>query len=316
MGSPAWYAHLYRTSQRPSPQRPDGTYYVPFVARTLFYVSVGYGVLALVFRMAEVGGSLNITAMREKYIDEAYLASELPLWLRLAAYFAIAPYLVSIILGLRDGTGRMRWKQLSASGFCASPAGWRPEVGVGSQGFLPIYFTSFLLARRRTAISRKTMRVAALVTTALLAVCLLFVVVGQVRNPEAYNNTSSGGVTWAFVPVAGYLGVPLLDRCLFQICHEWARHMGTLTFDFLALQGERLGLLEKGATFDYCEKSRCHVREHEASSLGSTHSTIIPRLVGDFGEERLIPGHGHPGRIVPVPRSVSVATGFSATPWR
>ena len=65
--------------------------------------------------------------------------------------------------------------------------------------------------------------------------------------------------------------------------------MGSLTFDFPALQGERLGILPAGARLQYTDESRRYALRSECQVVGYTHATIIPRLVGDFGEDLLIP---------------------------
>ena len=66
LGILAWCVHVYRKSQQPPLRRLNAVYHVPRFLWTWFYVTVGYGVLMLAYRMVEAG-RLNIAEIRERY---------------------------------------------------------------------------------------------------------------------------------------------------------------------------------------------------------------------------------------------------------
>ena len=164
LGVLAWCVHVYRVSQQLPLRRPPAAYYVPRFLWIWFYATVGYGVVMLAYRIVEAGGSLNVSEIRETYMFETYMSSDVPFWLRLRGYLMLVPYLIAVIQGLRDGTdGKLQWKGILGIWLLGIPGG----LAIGGRdwilGILPVYVVSFLLVRPGTVVSRNALRLGAMV---------------------------------------------------------------------------------------------------------------------------------------------------------
>ncbi len=248
------------------------------------------GALMLAYRVVEAGG-LDLSQIRERYTLETYLSADVPLWLRLRGYLAVVPYLIAVIQGLRDGRdGKPRWKLIAGVWLLGIPGGLATGGRDWILGILPVYVISFLLTRPRIMISRKALRRGGIAAAGCLAVALLFGLAGQVRDSDSYRGASANGLDWVLIPTASYLGVPIAAAGAYtEFATAEPLTMGSSTFEFLALQGERLGIVKTGSRLQYTDESRRYVQETDRQVIGYTHATVIPRLVGDFGEDLLIP---------------------------
>jgi oligosaccharide repeat unit polymerase len=81
--------------------------------------------------------------------------------------------------------------------------------------------------------------------------------------------------------VRNYLGVPIAAVGPYsEVAIASGPYYGALSFEFFGKQLSRLGLID---TLDWIYGAREDVSKNLDNRLGSTHSSFIPRLVGDFG---------------------------------
>lgn len=86
------------------------------------------------------------------------------------------------------------------------------------------------------------------------------------------------------LPIITYFGIPIsaIDPYA-QIAETWSPTKGSMSLGWISKQLYRVGVYDRNYDEEYLILARQIVRSNYDDRLASTHATIVPRLVGDFG---------------------------------
>jgi hypothetical protein len=287
-----------RTGSGPwMPERADRLYLSSRVVGGAIILQFSLGVVSLAVRLREIGGVSGLATLvdiRQSYLRSAYMVETLPPLVRLASHVEVALSIFPFLFALQDALDRkIRWKRMLIWWVAMIPGG----LSTGGRGWIissvTMYAFSYVVvggalvhwALVRTWLIRGV--------AALLLLAGLFSFIEHVRTRDtgsaAFFAASETG-RWhdrvvAFKPVLYYLAMPSLAVAAYADIAEAEprRFGGSLTFPFVAEQLHRIGYLDRNPTFEFFRMAREVAFLSPEPILGFTHSTLVPRMVGDFG---------------------------------
>jgi oligosaccharide repeat unit polymerase len=120
-------------------------------------------------------------------------------------------------------------------------------------------------------------------TQILIIFCVFAVAFSYMGYLRLRDNIMGNSITLreSSSSVRNYLGIPVSAVGSYaEVALATGPHYGALSFEFFGKQLSRLGMID---TVDWLYGARQDVSRNLDDRLGSTHSSCIPRFVGDFG---------------------------------
>jgi hypothetical protein len=258
-------------------------------------VRVLMGAASLVHRIAQIGGLTGariLLDIRRSYLNETLLVDRLPTGVRIYDHLELAFSIFPFLFALQDALDHeIRWRRLLVWWAAGIPGG----LATGGRGWILgtalLYGATYLVmvgGAVALAMLRRWMLRLALVFLGLTA---LFGWIERVRIADSGAESSLTLLQsdrWyrrapVLVPALYYLGIPTLAASYYaDYAAGGPRYGGALTFPFVAVQLDRLGM-SMPSPLEFERSSRAALFKSRYPILGATHATIIPALVGDFG---------------------------------
>ncbi|WP_407572152.1 hypothetical protein [Deinococcus altitudinis] len=260
--------------------------------------TLGLGLLAS--RVATSG--LDLLTIRTDYLADAYLTTDLPLSYRIYNYVALTALVSTILVAARDRSlGRISWNSFTLLFMASAPGGLSTGGRIWILQVISAYFISYILAPGPALNIAQGFKRAVQTLAVLVGLGVLFTAFGTVRDtangqglthPPSWMPTYVAQQIEAFGPLIGYLGVPTAAAGAYASYNTEAYggyHMdGQQTFPFIYSQLYRFRIGDAKANLAYTTDSRKWVAESVDPRIGSTHATLAPLLVADFGQENLL----------------------------
>jgi hypothetical protein len=264
-------------------------------------LQLALGLVTLGYRLQDAGGFSGLSTLmnlRATFLTSTYLVKELPLAVRLSTHLGLMLAPFPFLFAMQDAlAGQPRTTRLVLWWLASVPAG----LSTGGRGWIiaapALYAFGYLVTSGDVLNSIGVRRLVRRGSLAVLGMVALFGLIERLRTRDSLSTTlleRGTGSRWyqavpSLIPVVYYMGLPTLavdEHAAFA--ERGPRHGGTLTMPFAMSQLARLGLpAGQGSLGDFTKDVRMHSIRGRYPVLAATHATIVPPLVGDFGEARL-----------------------------
>lgn len=264
-------------------------YFIPKWLIRIFLLSVIVGILYSAFIIYKYG--LDFVAIRKQFIEENYMKSQLPIFSLLSNYSGILLSLIVIIVALKDlQKGKTNYWRLALLTFTALPV----ILTTGGRGALlnviPPYTVVILVGTDyyKLQIFRR-----AYFKFLFLIIPIMMLIISLVYYARSESEDQTSGLSGRnffvsnLIPTTWYIATPIIAM---EGYAQYAQSYNQAnppflgqTFPFINRQLSRLGLSKNGDEFT--SQSRDWVYKNFDIMYGSTHATIIPSLIADFGVE-------------------------------
>ena len=262
-------------------------YSIPKWIIIVLIISTLVGFLSLASMISMYG--FNIALFRGHYIAENYRQSQLPILTLFGVYSGIITSVIVLIIALKDiQRGRPNYRILGLLFFISLPG----MLATGGRGALlsviPPYAVVVLVLSYNYKLFHFKRKLLKFLIVILPITLVIISLVGKARTIEAIElDIKSPGevLVQLLLPATTYISTPIAGMEGYAIfANHYHRTNSVLlgqTFPFLNRQLNRLGLSSSGSEF-YGE-SRDWVFYNFDRNYGTTHATIIPALIADFG---------------------------------
>ena len=259
------------------------------------------GLYLLASRIASTG--LNLNAIREDFLGDAYLTATLPPEYRIYNYLSLLVLVAVVFIAARDRErGRISWKSLGLLLLAAAPGGLSTGGRIWLAQAVATYAVSYLFAMGPVLRWRQSLRAALQVGVAVIALATVFTAFGGARDSGTgfYNSSPSLDLPdWqvqqlqTYAPLISYLGVsPAAVGSYGRFNEEGFQGYtlgGLVTFPFFAGQIARFGGADLSRATEYALRQRQWVAKNVDPRIGFTKASLAPLVIADFGEDALLP---------------------------
>lgn len=259
------------------------------------------GLYLLVSRVATTG--LNLNAIREDFLSDAYLTSTLPPEYRIYNYLSLLVLVPVVFIAARDREkGRISWRSLGLLLLAAAPGGLSTGGRIWLAQAVATYAVSYLFAAGPALRWQQSIRPAIQTTVAVIALAGVFTIFGGARDSATgfYNSSPNLNLPeWqvrqleTYAPLISYLGVSPAAVGSYGRFNEagfaGVRLGGLVTFPFFAGQIARFGGADLSRATEYALRQRQWVAKNVDPRIGFTKASLAPLVIADFGEDALLP---------------------------
>ncbi len=264
----------------------------------LVLLQVIVGIVLLTQRLAgvDITGIASIYDVRQSFLQDTYLQSNLPLPFRLYNYITLMAAVAPVLLAHSDArSGTINFRALSLLFLASVPGGLSTGGRIWIATVFSLYLVSYFIAVDSALSWRKVMRVGRFFLVPAIAVLVLFTLIGFVRDTVVQGSgiseeTRASPVLTLLSPLYNYLGITVsaVGPHSEHAAQDRPLGWGQFTFPWLASQIGRLGLARDTQYLDFVADSRIYVSRYVDIRIGTTHASIIPLLIADFREENLL----------------------------
>ena len=293
LGSAIYWIFFRHRSSSPKPMRVNGLLWISILIEAIMGAYLLYDKITL--------SGFDIFAFRSSYLTDAYLTDNLPWPLRVYSYVTLVSLAPVAIWANQDRfRNKINGRRIGLAFLASVPGGLSTGGRIWVMQIIATYLISYLITDgiklRPSQLVKRTLQGLAI----LLMLGGLFTGLGNLRDVsrgEGKLTVDTGLPTWlqgtlsTFAPLYSYLGVPTIASDSYgRVSQSWwnGKLNGQATFPFLADQAVRIRLLDRNRNLDYIKDVRYRVATGIDIRIGTTHATLIPLLITDFGRSNLL----------------------------
>jgi hypothetical protein len=283
---------------------PERLYLAPGLVTVLFGLHALNSLIGMHYRAGQMGGwgaLFDVSAVRQSFLQTVYLQETLPPMVRLTTHLALFLSLVPFLLALQDALeGRFRWQRLAVWWLLAAPGGY----ATGGRAWIiavPLtYAATWFAVTSLHAAAGVLRRHGAALAAGAAAIIFLFssIQLARVRDEAVTVFEVRQHAEWhdrvpVVKPILYYFAMPTLAIVEYaDFVEARPRTHGALTAPFVAAQLGRFGIGAGNADYLFSLEGRQHAGRGPDPIFAVTHSTAVPRLLGDFGRQLYAPVFG------------------------
>lgn len=262
------------------------------VVRVAIFVQFMLSVFLLINRAYQVGGVTGITLLD---IRSSYLG-DLRGFPRLATHIGLIFYFLPVQFGLEDAhSGSIKMRRLLVLWLAGVPGGLASAGRGWIIGPFSSYAFSYLLAKDGPGSFKQLITLTRKSIPLLSAMVALFVGIAVMRSADFRGDIArEADRPWyqrslSIIPVITYFGLPVSAAGPYsEIARSQPLSYGALTFPWLSQQLERFKFVKISPYARFVSGSRHEILMSVDWRIASTHATILPNLVGDFGTDGVL----------------------------
>lgn len=292
---------FFRGMSWPSHIRPRSSkVQIPLLGRSIWLmlgIQTLFGLILLIQRLSNIGISdfTGIYDVRQSFLQDVYLQASLPIKIRLYNYITLIAAIAPVLLAQDDARNRMiSFRSLSFMFLASVPGGLSTGGRIWVASVFSLYAVSYFIALDVTFDYRRILRSARLLAVPLIVLLALFTGIGWFRDVIVQGVgvtevTESNPVLAALSPLYNYAGVSVSAIGPYsEFASSQPLSLGRFTFPWFVSQFARFGASSDDEFLQFISDARAFVKQNFDWRLGSTHASIIPLLIADFGEGNLL----------------------------
>ncbi len=258
----------------------------------LLAIQFSMGIYLVLRRLTEVGSVFNLYDVRQSYLEEAYLQASLPFAIRFYSFLSLGAAMLPFLLGKHDATNsKFSGRFLALVYVAAAPGGISSGGRVWLASSIVVYLLSYVLhteLRRDYRALVKGCRYLALPLATLVGCFITFATIRDAVFSQQESTLGGPSLLKPAAPLLYYLGITVAAVGPYsEFASTWDESLGRVSFPWVEAQMYKVGVVDEMTYLSFVKDSRLFVTLNRDWDLGSTHASLIPPFVADFGVDNI-----------------------------